>query len=233
MKNYSNNKIYMVLALMGMLFMGCSKMDDPVAGYIKGGEIIYSTRVDSLKAFPGNKRIKLSWLLPANHSAVKAIVYWNNRAESKELPLVKGNNNTYEYILDNMPEASYLFSLYTFDKNGNQSIKSELSTVAYGDKYRQGLLNRVYIKLSKVSASGSLLINWALAERSQAAVEVEYTNLSGSKLVSVTPAASNETTIASIDFTKPIRYRTIYNPDLKSIDNFPSDWSVNIDISKL
>lgn len=216
---------------MCILFMGCSKMEDPVADYIKDGEIIYSTRVDSLKAFPGNKRIKLSWLLPANHSAVKAIVYWNNKAMSRELPLVKTSSNNYEYILDNMPEASYLINLYTYDKNGNQSVKSELSTVAYGDNYRQGLLNRIYIKMSKVS--GAFVINWSLAEKSQIAVEVEYTTTSGSKVISTTLAAENTTTINNADFTKPIRYRTIYNPDLKSIDNFPSDWTLNVDISKL
>lgn len=232
MKDNNINKIHVTMGLICAIFIAaCSKMDDPTKEYTKNGEIIYSTRTDSLKAFSGNQRIKLTWLLPANHSATKAVVYWNGKLQSRELPLVKTVNNNYETILENMPEASYLFSVYTYDKNGNASVKSEAGSVAYGERYRQGLLNRVYIKLSKVS--GALLINWGLAENSQKAVEVEYTNTSGNRVTVKSVPENNATTISNVNFTLPIRYRTIYNPELKSIDDFASDWTNNIDVSKL
>lgn len=232
MKYYNKNKIYITLGLICAIFIiACSKMDDPIKQYTKSGEMIYSTRIDSLKAFPGNQRIKLTWLLPANHSATRAVVYWDGKLQSKELSLVRTANNNYETTLVNMPEVSYLFSVYTYDKNGNPSVKCEVGSVAYGERYRQGLLNRVYIKLSKVSEA--LLINWSLAEKSQKAIEVEYTSSSGEKISLVTVPNNNTTTIANINFTLPIRYRTIYNPELKSIDDFASDWTNSININKL
>jgi len=212
--------------------MGCSKMNDPIAGYIKNGEIIYSTSVDSLKAFSGNQRIKLTWLLPTNHSAVKAVAYWDNKTKSRELPLIKSADNTYQFILENMPEASYLLSVFTFDKNGNTSVKSEVSTVAYGERYRSGLLNRVYIKISK-DQNGALLINWGPSDKSQITMEVEYTDISNNRVVQSTPSAQNSTSLAGVNFSKPIRYRTIYNPGLSAIDVFAADWSNPIDISRL
>lgn len=234
------HKIYITIVLICTAFLGCSKMEDPIAEYVKNGEIIYSTRLDSLKAFPGNNRIKFTWLLPANHSATKAIIYWDAKQKSKELPLVKTPDNNYEYTLDNMEEASYLFSIYTFDKDGNLSIKNEISTVAYGERYRSGLLNRVYIKIGKVVTSpgnvtpitNGLLINWANAEALQHSVEVEYTNTTGVKATVTSLAESKETKINDINFTQPIRYRTVFRP-VKSIDTFKSDWTGNIDISKL
>lgn len=229
--NHIDNYKLMVMILCCGLSFGCSKMDDPIKDYIKGGEIIYATRTDSLKSFSGNERIKLTWLLPANHSAVKAVVYWEGKNKSRELPLVKTPNQTYEFVLEDMPEASYLFSVQTFDKENHSSVKSEVTAVAYGERYRHGLLNRVYIKLSKLN--GNLLMNWGLAEKSATGVTVEYTDLNGQVQTVTTASTLNETIVPLPDFKKPIRYRTIFNPGLKSIDDFLSDWSNGVDVSKL
>lgn len=225
-------KIITPVVLVCLLFIGCSKMDEPTRQYTKDGEIIYATRIDSLKAFPGNNRIKLTWLLPANSSAVKAIAYWDNKAKSREVPLIKGPDNTYAYILENMPEASYLFDVYTFDKENHISIKSTTNTVAYGEVYRKGLLNRLYIQTSK--RDGKLVVNWNVPEKEMIGVEVQYTSTSNTVLSETTLGDSNETVISgTVDFTKPIKYRTIYNPGLKSIDTFAAEWSNTIDISNL
>ncbi|WP_316789141.1 DUF4998 domain-containing protein [Pedobacter frigoris] len=226
-----NIKYSLFGALTCILLASCSKMNDPIAEYVKNGEIIYSTRLDSLKAFPGNQKVKLTWLLPSNHSAVKSIAYWNGKAESREITLTKGSSDKYEFVLDNLPEASYLFEIFTYDKNGHASVKSEVSTVTYGERYRQGLLNRVYTKVSKVS--GNFVINFALADIAQVGMEIEYTNISGVKIVTPTAGSVNEVIITGIDFSKPIRYRTIYRPGNIAIDTFASDWTTDIDISKL
>jgi len=225
-------KMITPVVLVCLLFIGCSKMDGPTHQYTKDGEIIYATRIDSLKAFPGNNRIKLTWLLPANNSAVKAIAYWDNKAKSREVPLIKGADNTYEYILENMPEASYLFDVYTFDKENHISVKNTANTIAYGEVYRKGLLNRLYIKISK--RNGQLVINWNLPEKEMIGVEVQYTNTSNTVLSESSLGSNNETVISgAVDFTRPIRYRTIYNPGLKSIDTFASEWSGPIAINNL
>ncbi|WP_164123450.1 DUF4998 domain-containing protein [Sphingobacterium sp. xlx-130] len=227
MKYY--NKLYVMVAIACTLFIACSKMNDPIAEYVKNGEIIYSTRLDSLKVFSGNERVKLTWLLPANHSAVKAVVYWDGKKHSRELPLQKTLVNNYEFTMEAMTEGYYLFSIYTFDKAGNASIKSEISAVVYGERYRKDLLNLVYTKLSKLTQGVS--INWAVAEKAMVAVDVEYTDMEGRIKIKRTPTTEKITTIIDADSNKPIRYRTVFNPGLNAIDVFLSDWTGYITVN--
>jgi hypothetical protein len=222
----NRNKRNIFVLLCAFVAMGCSKMNDPIAEYIKDGERVYSTRVDSLQAFSGNKRVKLTWQLPANNSASKVVVYWNNKSESREIPLEARTGNKFEYILTDMPEAPYLFSVVTYDVKGNTSIKNDINAIVYGEVFQNSLLNRA-VTLNKVLPSQLKMI-WTTGDISQASIELKYTNSSNVDVTTIlTPSLDpgSMSIIQNVNLTKPISYRTVYKP-ATSIDSFIAPWSV-------
>src|SRR5688500_14191658 len=89
-----------------MLTASCEKMGDTYSGYLKGGEITYPGKADSLAAFPGNKRIALQWLIMSDPKIVKAVVFWNNRLDSLIVPIQKTSQvDTIRLTLPNMEEG--------------------------------------------------------------------------------------------------------------------------------
>ncbi|HVK49771.1 MAG TPA: DUF4998 domain-containing protein, partial [Pseudobacter sp.] len=65
----------------------CSKMDEEYKDFTKGGEIIYTGKVDSLKIFPGKNRFKLSWALVSDQRISKCRVFWNEGEDSITVPV--------------------------------------------------------------------------------------------------------------------------------------------------
>ena len=62
-------------------FVSCSKWDD-YKKYTAAGETIYSGKMDSVKTFPGNQRIKITGLLPADPKITKCKITWNDGRDS-------------------------------------------------------------------------------------------------------------------------------------------------------
>ena len=59
---------------------------------------VYIGKADSLKAFSGKNRIKLTWQMQNDPRGVKAHIYWKDRTESVEINLDRSQKEL-EYTL--------------------------------------------------------------------------------------------------------------------------------------
>lgn len=147
------------------LMAACDSMNSAHEEYLERGEGIYTGVIDSLKAFPGNNRLKLSWEINADPRITQTVIYWNERADSVVVPV---NRTTSGIIaLDttfNLPEKSYLIEIITRDDFGNKSLYVQKSVEVYGNKYIALLKNRMINSFNAISPNKTITLNWRLME---------------------------------------------------------------------
>lgn len=213
-------------------------MDATYKDFIKNGEIIYTGRADSLKAFPGKNRIKLTWFLVSDPKITKNVVYWNDKADSLVLSVVKtANTDTIEVIIPNLAEKTYTFQVYTYDDFGHSSIKAEVIGAVYGDNYANTLLNRPLNTSIYNTTTKNLAITWYGVSAQAIILEMSYTNNAGATqtvtdIPVIDPAYPNRAwTLAPVsnlpNFKKgtSYSYRTGYKPTSLCIDTFYTAWT--------
>ena len=67
----------------------------------------------------------------------------------KEFPIERTEpRETFEFMLENLTEGQYDFSIVTYDPKNNTSIPTEVSAYAYGELYQQALTNRILHSIS-------------------------------------------------------------------------------------
>lgn len=214
-------KNYRLLVLIWSLFVivaSCSKMEDPVKPFIEGGEITYSTKVDSLKSFSGKYRTLLTWEFPVNHTAKKMFAFWNKGKDSVELNFQK-NGKLYEAEIKGLDEATYLFDVYSFDAGGNKSIKTLTSVNVYGDRYEADLYNRVVVSADLMEANKLILI-FGDAEETNESTEIHYTDLNNSQKSIAFSSSEKQVIITDWKVGTPIRYKSSFKPNKTAVDNF-------------
>jgi hypothetical protein len=197
----------------------CDKMDATYKEYIAGGEIIYVGKADSVKIYPGKERIKLSWLLLSDPKIAKAVVYWNNKANSQTVDIVKSHQvDTINVILNNVAEGYHTFEIYTFDSSGNSSIKVEVAGSVYGDNYTGSLLNRGINRIDY--ADGNVIVNWRSSGQDAVGTQLTYTDINDNEYTIWVDKSSAETLLPSFKPNSEIRYTTAYMPVTNAIDTF-------------
>lgn len=226
------------IAISGLF--ACSKQDDTYKQFLEGGEHVYVERPDSLKAYPGKNRIKLSWTIFSDPDVTGARIFWNNGADSIEVPIARTTGtDTVEVVLDNLPEGSYTFDVYTYDKDGNSSVKADIFAEVYGDTYVASLLNRAIEQIGY--NNGKLELYWYGADANDIGTELIYTIASGGqRKVTVSPGDS-VSILADYKPNSPFQYATYYKPDSTAIDTFSTTAAIvdvemqyheNIDLDK-
>lgn len=221
-------------------FFACSEQDETYRQFLEGGEHVYVERADSLKAYPGKNRIKLSWTIFSDPDVSSARIFWNNGADSTEVPIARTTGiDTIEVILDNLAEGSYTFDVYTYDKAGNSSIKADVFAEVYGDVYASSLLNRAIEQIGY--NNGKLELAWYGADNEDVGTEVTYTDASDvRRKITVNPDDS-VSVLADYKPNSPFEYVTYYKPDSTAIDIFSAGASTvevqmqhheNVDLDK-
>lgn len=201
--------------------ISCSKMDDTYNEFLGYGQAKYPGKADSVKVLSGNNRMILTWLNSADPKVTRAKVYWNNRADSLDVPI----NNTMDSIIipfNNAAEGTYVFEIYTFDTDGNRSVRVEAIGRVFGPTYQSRLLSRPIYDATVVN--DSLWINWGgLSDTAIVGTQVTYkdaNNVTRSFMVDEAELLSQFP-----DFPRgDIQYRTIYLPDVNAIDTFYTPW---------
>ena len=212
--------IYKFLLLVFTLisFYGCDKMDSSYEEYVKDGETIYVSKVDSLVIRPGKKRILLTWALGTDPKVKRAKIFWNNGADSIEkiIERVPGVN-TVEVMVDNLAEGAYTFDLYTFDVKGHKSVKVTGSGNVYGDTYQAAIRNRTF--KDALITDNVAAINW-ISETQLAYTKLTYTDkFNVTRLITV-PPNQNQTLIPNFKPRSGFTYSTQYIPEPLAIDTF-------------
>ncbi len=213
------NTACLLVILLACITAACTKMDYTYKKFLKGGDIIYPGRADSVKVFPGHNRIKLSWLLTSDPSIALCRVYWNNSIDSVQVPVHRGHGtDTISVIIDSLEEGYYNFKIYTYDKDGRRSVAVDTVGQVYGKNYVSSLHNRV-IKKSYWDQD-TAFIYWYNPNAGAAVSQLVYNDAQGISHTLDILSSDTLTQLPDFKLHDAFRYRTGFLPDSLSIDTF-------------
>jgi hypothetical protein len=233
------------LILAAGITTSCEK-GSPEKEFLKGGEGIYTGRPEALESFAGYKRTKLAWYLVSDPKINKAKVFWNNptlpdgqssspgdRNPGRDSLVIDiqrtSGNQLIEVVIDRLLEGVYTFNVFTFDKDGNNSIKSEVIGEAYGDTYQSSISNRPIDSAEYHASTKAVHIKWFGVAQQAVVVNIEYTDIFNQlKKLAVKKAGSgafNERDVLpNYKNGTAFKYRTGYSPTASGIDTFYTDY---------
>ena len=87
----------------------------------------------------------------------------------KEFPIERTEpRETFEFMLENLTEGQYDFSIVTYDPKNNTSIPTEVSAYAYGELYQQALTNRI---LHSISPEQKEIVNESIKKNKSSLIQ--------------------------------------------------------------
>lgn len=190
--------------------------------YIKGGEIIYAPKPDSVAFLSGKGRILFRYWLYNSPNVSSVKVFWNSGADSLIIPVTPTTGlDSSNFLLENMTEKSYTFDIHTTDKYGNSSLIMTDFGRSYGDTYESTLSQR---KIKSISIENKIWkILWYSAAENLVENQVRYETNDGDQIVRV-PAGDNEVLCPGAMGGTFFEYRSLYIPEKGAIDTFTLDW---------
>lgn len=220
--------LYMFLCLV-ILLTGCSDMNDKHDEFLVNGERIYIGKIDSLKTFAGDGRIKLRFW--ASDPRAKTVTfYWFPNNDSMTVDIIKTSPvDSFEVFIGGptgtktIQEGNYTLKAITRDQSNHFSIPFEKTINIYGDRFRSILTNRVLRSITFKASDGllSLFYSGAVNEK-ELGIEIFYTTRNGEIKVLQLPASkiTSPVAIPNVDATKGVSYRTKFLPEKLAIDTF-------------
>jgi hypothetical protein len=220
---FRNSYLVAFFALGICLFAACSKMDHTYSKIITDGEVIYTGKADSARAYPGNGRVALSWLLLSDPKITYCRVFWNEGKDSLKVPVTKTSGiDTIRVVIDSLAEGTYSFSIFTGDNEGHRSVETHIAAHVYGDQYADLLSNRT-VEMARWT-DGEMHIIWQHATSGVAGMELNYTDQADREQGLFILPGKDTTTIADYKEGTHFEYRTLYLPDTAAIDTFHTDF---------
>ncbi len=211
--------IYTGLLLAGGMFAACDKADEGYKDFAPGGEKVYPGKATELTVAPGKNRIMLEWLLTADPHIVSCRIYWNRKKDSVEVNVQRTHEvDTVSTILNDMPEGPYLFEVYTYNAQGNQSIKTEVNGDVYGDFYESNLLNRTLKNAAIVDST--VRLEWDEADPRSPGAKLSFTDADGVQHTMMVPSEESLTILDVLPEPGTLEFKTLYLPVANAIDTF-------------
>ncbi len=217
---YSPLFVFVLLSIL----ISCEDMMDVHKEYIKGGEIIYAPKPDSVTFLPGKERILFRYWLYNSPNVTTVDIFWNSYADSMIIPVSPGTGlDSSDVILEDMPEKSYTFYVKTIDKYGHSSLTVSDFGTSYGDSYQESLSQR---KVKSATMSGTDgIIDWYSAAEDLVEVQVRYkSTTSDDSVVVVMPAEKGEIICPNAEGGCSFDFRSLYIPEEAAIDTFALEW---------
>lgn len=215
------------VALFLLLFMSsvisCSDMDE-YKKFIEGGEIEYTGKIDSVVVFSGEERLMVTGLFMSDPKITNCRIYWNLRADSIDVPVVRtGGVDTLKQLIQ-LPENLYNFEIFTIDRLGNKSVPVNAIGSTYGPLYRASISNRI-LNSATVNENGVVTMEWRTMDLTLGAfkTEVEYMDKSGQLNKVTVPVNEYSTLLENYKLESEIKYSTSYIPDALCIDTFRTE----------
>lgn len=203
--------------------LSCSKWDD-YKQYTANGEIVYSGKIDSVKAYSGYKRVRIAGTMTADPKVTKIKILWHSNADSiafdASTSIVNGRfDKTFP-----VAEGIVNFTIYTYDAAGNRSVPVYTSATIYGDNYQSTLQNRL-VSNAQMQTNGSARIDWADVNVSAGVIgmQIKFTDMANAAhdttILSGSPTGLSST-LPNYKPGLPFRFRTLYKPTETAIDTF-------------
>ncbi|TCS85269.1 uncharacterized protein DUF4998 [Anseongella ginsenosidimutans] len=219
MRNKYFRPHFAFIIMAAICLAACSKMDSTYEEFLSGGELRYSKKPDSISIHPGKNRAEV-WMLISSPTISKCKVFWNDKLDSIEIPVVKKSKvDTVRAIIENLEEGSYTFEFITIDKEGNRSLPIDTTGEVYGDIYLASLHFRIVEKAAMIN--NEVTISW-LNESSKDALltELHYKDAEGAAHHIRVAKDDAETRISPRPQRGSIQYRSLFLPHPDAIDTF-------------
>jgi hypothetical protein len=201
------------------LLASCSGMNDNIREYLERGEIEYIGKADSVKAIGGKERIRISWQVSKDPRIESCIIYWNNKTDSAVFPVNESQiigDSMSVYI--NIPEGTYLFTLYQRGNGGERSIASEVSGIVYGNSYQENIRPRKIVNITYYTDSCEII--WIPAAEDMVKTVFTYEQRSGDVADITIPPENTETVIPNYKPGGIYFVTTFHIPEPEALDTF-------------
>lgn len=219
MKYYSK---YLIVGFILLLIVqvSCTPMDD-YKRFITDKEIQYPGRIDSVVVFSGDERVIVNGLFISDPKVSACRIFWNNMQDSLEVPIVRTDEVDTLMQEIKLPENVYSFIIHTYDQLGNRSVPVYATGQAYGQTYKQSIVNRL-VEGRALAEDNKLTISWYEIEKTMGplSTEVTYTNAQGAIKKVYLPVDQKSLEISDYKTESSYSYRTLYIPDTLCIDTF-------------
>lgn len=214
-------KYSILLLIIVISVIACRKMDQEYKEFTKGGEIIYTGKIDSLSIYPGRNRFKLAWALVSDQRITKCRVFWNEGEDSVTVPVTRtAGVDHIDVTIGDLEERTYTFEVYTYDDAGHRSVPVDTLGNVYGDAYQATLFNRPVKRVSFKKDSSSVI--WSGANSSNVRVELSYLDTLDAERSYFVPKSDTLIKLPAFKQGRTFRYRTVYLPHPNSLDTFYS-----------
>jgi hypothetical protein len=197
--------------------VGCDDNNSLHQKYIDRGETFYTGKVDSLKAYPGNERVKFTWEFNSDPRIIKTVISWNDGKESQEIPVSQQGTKKMEAIL-NIPEGIYTFKFVTMDNEGHSSLGAERTVQIYGPKYISYMYSQKGRRISRFAIAGSAVLTWTDAEEDLVRTVLKYESASGALLERDIPNDETTTTLPDIKAASAYSIYSYFLPAENALD---------------
>lgn len=211
----------------GLTTMACSDMNDLHDKYLEQGETIYLAKFDSVKLYPGRYRARVDYWV-TDPKAKKCVIEWNMGASSKTVDITNTTGETpNSFYLEELDETTISFDFRTYTEVMEYpSLKTNVTTTIYGDRYLSTLLNTNVSSYSFSPITQELTLYWSSNYEGTIAYLIKYTNINGEEQELRIDVNSEKKAVLP-DFPEfgSFTYATVYLPAEGAIDEFATPFS--------
>jgi GH43 family beta-xylosidase len=214
MRNNNNFNLFtclLFIAVSSNSFISCKKKDENIQ------PVITTNPADSIKAYPGMNRIKLTWLVN-DTSVKKAIVYWDN--SDSAVVAINERSAMMSLTINDLQEGNHSFSIYLYDAEGHSSSRSKIVAPVYGDRYIESLTSQPVN--DALFYDGQVKITWGQPFQSVVGRQISYTNSADSTALITEWSVTDTTILKNYRAGTFFKYRSMYVPVPDAIDTFYS-----------
>ena len=209
------------------MLAACDKFTDVHQEFIKGGEIIYAPKLDSVGVVAGKNRVGLALRYLNGHHLKSTVVYWNDAQDSLVVDLapfaLKSGLDSLETVVPDLPENSYSLYLQNVDQNGSRSLLYPAYGTSYGADFQALIGNRRIREIWR--SDEGFGITWLAADESMVGVELKFTDAQTGEERLVRKPVETESVISFMAKDNRFSYRSLHIPEEAAIDTFYTEWS--------
>lgn len=218
-------KVYISILISYLFLMAsCVKMEEVHQKYIPDGETIYRVKPRHVVSYSGNNRAKLTWQLLYPTLVTKCEIR-DKDSVLVEIPVEYKDSLNLEYILSDLSEKTYTFSLYSLDAEGNSSIKSDVVVEVFGEKYINTLKTTTSLKSVWRRADNKETALISLSESISSKISgttIFYKSITGKEESILVKDNVSSIEIQGVATDSYFKLQDLYQPTTNCIDLFPA-----------
>ena len=203
------------------IITSCETTAETYSEFTKEGEKVYIGTPDTILVAPGINKLQFSVVINADPKIKKGLIATKDKSISHEFEVLRKNTgqDTTTFILD-LDEGEYNFDLVLKDDAGNQSIPREVTSIVYGEKYRNTLISRNISDI--IITRERAIIKWGNAPEGSYSTSLSYEDGEGTMQNIDIPNDITETVLDSYKLSGEIKISSSFKPTKNAIESFNS-----------